>query len=95
MVGRVRSRFFVLLGLLLCILLVQVLPEVDLPATAFCQNSEPLSIHAAIVASPLLVIFAFAVHSMPPYGRGSLHLLSLTVFSAAANAAHPIPGLRC
>ena len=93
MLGRNRSRFFVLPVILLLVLLVQVLPQFD-SATAFCGNSEPLMVHSAIVASPLMMMLVSAVHSMPPNGRGSLHLLSTTVLSAAA-CEQPEYRLRC
>ena len=94
MVGRGRSHFAILLSILLLILLIQVLPQVDLPATAFCRNSEPLTVHAAIAASPLVLMFKSAVHSMPPDGRESLHVLFLTV-SSATTRKQPEHGLRC
>jgi hypothetical protein len=51
-----RSRFL-LITLLGVILLVQVLPQVDLPDTAFQGNTEPLSIYALSVAAPAVLIF--------------------------------------
>lgn len=94
MVGRNSSRFVILLSVLLLILLVQILPQVDLPATAFRQNQEPISIHAAVVVSPLIVMVS-AVHSVPPYGRGILMVLLSAVFATAAIRTQELYELRC
>jgi hypothetical protein len=95
MVGRIHSRSVILLSVLLLILLVQILPQFDLPATAFRQNWEPISIQAAVVVSPLIVMVVSAVHSVPPYGMGILSLLLSVAFVMAANRAQVLYELRC
>src|SRR5579885_262313 len=66
MVGKGSSRFVFLLSMLLLILLIQILPQVDLPATAFRRNSEPLAIHVTLVSSPLVLISTSAMHAVLP-----------------------------
>ncbi len=97
MVGRVLSRsgFVFLTGLLLLILLIQVLPQVDLPATAFRQNSEPLSMHGAMLSSPLVFISTSAAHRVFSSGKGDLFFLSSTVFFSATRWGQPDFRLRC
>jgi|GEM_PF-5094587 hypothetical protein len=94
MVGSNRSRFVVLPSILLLVLLTQVVPQVDLPAMAFRRDLEPLTVSCGIAAYPLTMMLTSAVHSMPPDGRGSLHLLSTTV-SSAAISEQPEYRLRC
>lgn len=94
MVGRIRSGFAILPSVLLSILLVQILPQLDLPATAFRRNREPISTHAAVVVSPLIVMVS-AVHSVPPYGRGIFVAPLSAVFVTAAIRAQKLDKLRC
>jgi len=51
-----RWVLVLLLAQLFVITLVQVLPQVDLPDTAFQDNSEPLAIHDITLSSPLGIV---------------------------------------
>jgi hypothetical protein len=51
-----RWVLILLLAQLFVITLVQVLPQVDLPDTAFQGDSEPLAIHDITVSSPLGIV---------------------------------------
>ena len=48
--------YFILAGSLLVILLVQVLPSVDLPDTAFQRDTEPAEIQSQAAALPAVVL---------------------------------------
>jgi hypothetical protein len=48
--------YFILAGSLLVILLVQVLPSVDLPDTAFQRDTEPAEIQSQATALPTVVL---------------------------------------
>ncbi len=95
MVGKGSSRFVFLLSMLLLILLIQILPQVDLPATAFRRNSEPLAIHATLVSSPLVLISTSAMHAVLPDLRGMLHSFSTSACLASADFRQPVYQLRC
>lgn len=51
-----RWCFIFLLSQLFMIALVQVLPQVDLPDTAFRDRSDPIAIHSISSAFPLVLI---------------------------------------
>src|SRR5580693_5933226 len=46
------SCLFVLLTMLFLIVLILVLPEVDLPATAFHRGPAPVDVHAQVTSTP-------------------------------------------
>jgi hypothetical protein len=51
-----RWCFIFLLSQLFLIALVQVLPQIDLPDTAFRDRSDPIAIHSISSACPLVLI---------------------------------------
>jgi len=60
---KVKAPALILLSGLVCImLLIVVLPDVDLPDTAFHRGTEPLVVHARANAAPPLVAMAPLVH---------------------------------
>jgi hypothetical protein len=62
------SRLFVLLSWLVLITLILVLPQVDLPDTAFHRGTAPVDVHSRITSAPGLlsvsavVPFSFSAH---------------------------------
>jgi hypothetical protein len=46
------SRLFVLLSWLLLITLILVLPQVDLPDTAFHRGTAPVDVHSRVTSAP-------------------------------------------
>lgn len=78
------------------IALVLVLPQVDLLDTAFQNNSEPLTIHAIAVVSPLGPISVAVVALVFALGFRSLHHFTLKVlFSEIPSLASAASPLRC
>ena len=49
------SSLFVLMALLFLIVLILVLPEVDLPDTAFHRGAAPVDVHAQVTSAPTLL----------------------------------------
>jgi hypothetical protein len=49
------SCLFVLMTLLFLIVLILVLPEVDLPDTAFHRGTAPVDVHAQVTSAPALL----------------------------------------
>jgi hypothetical protein len=49
------SSLFVLVSLLILIVLILVLPQVDLPDTAFHGGSAPVDVHARVTSAPALL----------------------------------------
>jgi hypothetical protein len=70
-----------LLTQLFDITLVQVLPQVDLPDTAFQGDSEPLAVHAIAVTSPLGIVPVTA--SVLCFGSNDIHHHLLEINSSA------------
>jgi len=74
------SRLFVLLSWLLLITLILVLPQVDLPDTAFHRGTAPVDVHSRITSAPGLlsvsavIPFSFSAH---PGSRRREHSLVL------------------
>jgi len=52
------SALFILSCMIFLMLLIVVLPDVDLPDTAFHRNTGPTAIHAQANAAPLVVAIA-------------------------------------
>lgn len=52
------STLFVLISMVFIMLLIVYLPDVDLPDTAFHQNTAPLVVHARANAAPPVVAVA-------------------------------------
>jgi hypothetical protein len=59
-----RSTLFILSCLVFIMLLIVVLPDVDLPDTAFHQGTAPLVVHARGTTAPATVTVA-AVFQLP------------------------------
>jgi hypothetical protein len=59
-----RSTLFILSCLVFIMLLIVVLPDVDLPDTAFHQGTAPLVVHASGTTAPAAVAVA-AVFQLP------------------------------
>jgi len=87
----------VLACLLFLIVLILVLPEVDLPDTAFHGGTAPVDLHSRVTSAPFLVgvsttvAFSFSTH---PASRRSEHSL---VFAHATSSFLPLlhRSLRC
>jgi len=64
------STLFVLSGVVFLMLLIVVLPDVDLPDTAFHQGTAPVLVHARATAAPVVVavaaIFQFPSPTLKP-----------------------------
>ena len=60
---------FVLGGLVFLMLLILVLPDVDLPDTAFHRGTAPVVVHANATSAPapVMVASALPLHSSVPY----------------------------
>ena len=60
---KVKAPALFLLSSLVCImLLIVVLPDVDLPDTAFHRDTAPLIVHARVNAAPAIVAMAPLLH---------------------------------
>lgn len=74
------SKLFVLVSLLVLIALILVLPQVDLPDTAFHQGTAPLDVHSRVTSGPgllsvsTLVSFTVSAHPASRLCEGSLVL---------------------
>jgi hypothetical protein len=92
-----RSCLSVLVYLLFLIVLILVLPEVDLPDTAFHGGTAPVDLHSRVTSAPVLlsvgaaVPFSFSAH---PASRRAEHSL---VFAHATASFLPLlhRSLRC
>jgi hypothetical protein len=78
------SALFVLMSLLFLIVLILVLPEVDLPDTAFHQGTAPVDVHARVTSAPALLSlgsvfsFSFSTHTASSYREHILQLAHAT-----------------
>jgi hypothetical protein len=63
------SAWFVLMSLLFLIVLILILPQVDLPDTAFHRRTAPVDVHARVTSAPgflsvgTVVSFSFSTHT--------------------------------
>lgn len=64
------STLFILGGLIFIMLLIVVLPDVDLPDTAFHRGTAPLVVHAQANAAPAAATVAALFH--PPLADRAL-----------------------
>lgn len=55
------SCLFVLMALLFLIVVILVLPEVDLPDTAFHGGTAPVDVHAQVTSAPTLLSVSMVV----------------------------------
>jgi len=91
------SYLFVLMTLLFLIVVILILPEVDLPDTAFHGNSAPVDVHSRVTSAPnflsvgTLLPFGFSAH---PTSHRREHSL---VFAHASSSFLPLlhRSLRC
>ena len=77
----IAPQIAVLLPLLMVIALIQVLPQVDLPETAFHKDTAPIVMKFRVVSAPALTIVARGV------GQGSHQSISVVVGDTSAVAA--------
>ena len=92
-----RSCLSVLVSLLVLVVLILVLPQVDLPDTAFHGGTAPVDLHSRVTSAPGLlsvgaaVPFGFSAH---PASRRFEHSL---VFAHATSSFLPLlhRSLRC
>lgn len=72
-----ESTLFVLGGLVFLMLLILVLPDVDLPDTAFHRGTAPVVVHANATSAPAPVMVAsvLPLHGIVQY-QLALHMLS-------------------
>jgi hypothetical protein len=52
------ATLFILGGMVILMLLIVVLPDVDLPDTAFHRETAPVALHAQATAAPTVVMIA-------------------------------------
>lgn len=64
------STLVILSCVIFVMLLIVVLPDVDLPDTAFHRGTAPVVVHAAATAAPAAVIVG-AIFQVPASGRPS------------------------
>ena len=91
------SRLFVLMSLLFLVALILVLPEVDLPDTAFHSGTTPLDVHSQATSAPVLLSvgavlpFSFLSHTASRRREQSL------VFAHVTSSFLPLlhRSLRC
>lgn len=71
------STLFVLGGLVFLMLLILVLPDVDLPETAFHRGTAPVVVHANAnsAPAPLMTASVLQMHGIVQYAL-ALHMLS-------------------
>lgn len=71
------STLWVLGGLVFLMLLILVLPDVDLPDTAFHRGTTPVVVHANATSAPapVMVASALPLHRIVQY-QLALHMLS-------------------
>jgi hypothetical protein len=70
---------FILSGLVFLMLLIVVLPEVDLPNTAFHRGTAPIVVHAQGTSAPVTVTVAF-VFRFPEAAKASRAWFELEKF---------------
>jgi hypothetical protein len=86
---RSRHALYVLLPLLLIIALVQVLPQVDLPATAFHENEAPIVAKFRLVQAPVIVAAPGAAAAL----RAVLRYEAASELSASYDTPSPASSL--
>ena len=67
-------------------MVIQLLPQIDLPDTAFQQNTEPLTVHAHCICAP-------AVLSVGTFLTTELSSLRLSIETLAQLVPDPIEAL--
>jgi hypothetical protein len=74
------SSLFLLMSLLAIIFLILVLPQVDLPDTAFHRGTAPVEVHSRVTAVPTMVgiiaAFRFSSSTQTAFPRREHSLLS-------------------
>ena len=85
-----------LMSLLFLIVLILVLPQVDLPDTAFHRDTAPVDVHARVTATPVLSMGMVVSHCFSAHTASSCreHFL---VFAHATSSSLPLlhRALRC
>jgi hypothetical protein len=90
-------RLFVLVSLLFLIFLILVLPQVDLPDTAFHRGTGPVDVHSRVTSAPGLVVVSAAVQLGVSAYTASHRVEHSLVFAHATSAFLPLlhRSLRC
>jgi hypothetical protein len=91
------SCWFVLMSLLFLIFLILVLPQVDLPDTAFHRGTGPVDVHSRVTSAPGLVVVSAAVQLGFSAHTASDRVEHSVVFARATSAFLPLlhRSLRC
>jgi hypothetical protein len=91
------SYLFVLMTLLFLIVLILVLPEVDLPDTAFHRGTAPVDIHARFTSAPTLLSTGTTVPFSFSPQTASRHREHSLAFAHANSSFLPLlhRSLRC
>jgi hypothetical protein len=88
---------FVLLSLLFLIALILILPQVDLPDTAFNRGTAPVDVHVRSISAPGLLsvgpVVSFDFPSQTTSGRHEQYVRSGHVTSSSLPLLHR--SLRC
>ena len=91
------SYVFVLVSVLFLVALILILPQVDLPDTAFNRGAAPVDVHVRSVSAPGLLSFGtvvlFHFSSQTASGRHERHVRSGHVTSSSLPLLHR--SLRC
>jgi hypothetical protein len=92
-----RSCLSVLLGLLFLIVLIVVLPDVDLPDTAFHGGTAPVDVHSRVTSGPALLGVGAAVPFDLLTHPASRRTEQTLVFAHDATSSLPLlhRALRC
>jgi hypothetical protein len=91
------SGLFVLMTLLFLIVLILVLPEVDLPDTAFHRGTAPVDVHAQVTSAPTLLSVTTVVPFSVPAQTASRRRERSLVFAHSDSSFLPLlhRSLRC
>jgi hypothetical protein len=91
------SCLFVLMTLLFLMVLILVLPEVDLPDTAFHRGTAPVDVHAQVTSTPALLSVSTVVPFSFPAQTASRRREHSLVFAHTGSSFLPLlhRSLRC
>jgi hypothetical protein len=91
------SSLLVLVSLLFLIVLILVLPQVDLPDTAFHGGTAPVDVHARVTSAPALLSVDTAVQLSFSVQTASRRREHSPVFAHATSSFLPLlhRSLRC
>jgi|SRR5271167_4767316 len=91
------SVWFLLMGLLFLVVLILVLPEVDLPDTAFHRGTAPVDVHARVTSAPGLLSLGTVVSLCFSAHTASSCRENVVQFAHATSSSLPLlhRSLRC